>query len=52
MKARSMDLVRMKNYSRQMRFIARYMNHRHKAAEILTKMEVKHNAKTNGKTTE
>ena len=30
----------------QMRFIARYMSLRHREAEILMKMEVKHNART------
>mgnify|MGYP000117441180 FL=1 len=47
-----MDSEHMMNCLRQMRFIARYMSLRHREAEILMKMEVKHNARTNGKTKE
>ena len=35
-----------------MKFTAKYTNRRLRAEEILMKTEVKHNAKTDGKTTE
>ena len=47
-----MDSEHMMNCLRQMRFIVRYMSPRHRVAETLMKMEVKHNARTNGKTKE